>query len=138
MLGGGNPVGGANPAGIGTSLNYIGNHCYATSGEFECKTSDQTLLSFSTGNSYIIATLVMNAPIRFADITDGFVRGFKLNFNSETVLAVKADSSQEDMPAYIEVKVLIPPYTKVELICRDSTDNAAYLGTANLTGRVYG
>ena len=138
MLGGGNPVGGANPAGIGTSLNYIGNHCYATSGEFECKTSDQTLLSFSTGNSYIIATLVMNAPIRFADITDGFVRGFKLNFNSETVLAVKADSSQEDMPAYIEVKVLIPPYTNVELICRDSTDNAAYLGTANLTGRVYG
>ena len=138
MLGGGNPVGGANPAGIGTSLNYIGNHCYATSGEFECKTSDQTLLSFSTGNSYIVATFVMNAPIRFADITDGFVRGFKLNFNSETVLAVKADSSQEDMPAYIEVKVLIPPYTKVELICRDSTDNAAYLGTANLTGRVYG
>ena len=35
MLGGGNPIGGANPAGVGSTLNYIGNHAYGASGSID-------------------------------------------------------------------------------------------------------
>ena len=31
MLGGGNPVGSSNPAGVGSSINYVGKHAYAYS-----------------------------------------------------------------------------------------------------------
>lgn len=136
ISGAGNPVG-SNPSGIGTSLNYVGNHAYAVSGEFAASTSEQTMLSFKTSGVYIVATLTMTAPIRFADLGNGQTRGFKLSFNSEVVGMYKAESAQEDMPADVEVKVLIPPYTQVALVCRDTNDASTFTGTANLTGRVY-
>jgi len=137
MLGGGNPVGGSNPSGIGTSLNFVGNHCYAMSGEFASSTTEQTMLSFKTSGFYVTATFVMTAPIRFADLPNGATRGFKLQFNSEVVGMYKAESAQEDMPAFAQVEILIPPFTEVKLICKDNADASTFTGTANITGRVY-
>ena len=59
MLGGGNPVGGSNPTGTGSSINYIGNHVYAYSGEITSGSgTTQTMLNFTTpSNSYIVATI---------------------------------------------------------------------------------
>ena len=59
MLGGGNPVGGANPTGTGSSINYIGNHAYAYSGEITSGSgTTQTMLNFTTAsNSYIVGTI---------------------------------------------------------------------------------
>ena len=51
MLGGSNPVSSANPAGIGTSLNYLGKHAYATSGQFADTQTQATMLKFTTANS---------------------------------------------------------------------------------------
>ena len=137
ISGAGNPVGGSNPAGIGTSLNFVGDHCYAISGEFPASTTEQTMLKFKTSGLYVIATLTMTAPIRFADLVNGQTRGFKLSFNGEVVGMYKAESAQEDMPADVEVSVLIPPFTDVELICKDTADASTFTGTANITGRVY-
>ena len=136
--GGGAPnVAGSNPPGIGSSLNFIGDHCYAVSGEFGASTSEQTMLSFKTSGLYVVATLTMTAPIRFADLANGQTRGFKLSFNSEVVGMYKAESAQEDMPADVEVTILIPPFTQVELVCKDTNDASTFTGTANITGRVY-
>jgi len=58
LIGGGGSgnVAGGNPSGTGTGLTYVGDHCYAYSGEITSGTSgDSTMLDFSTGaNSYIV------------------------------------------------------------------------------------
>ena len=56
MLSGGNPTGGANPTGIGKTINYIGNHAYAYSGLIGIDDGAPVMLDFTTGNSYITAT----------------------------------------------------------------------------------
>ena len=60
MLGGGNPVGGSNPSGTGSSINYIGEHAYAYSGPVTDAASGSaatSCLKFTTSNSYIMATI---------------------------------------------------------------------------------
>ena len=120
-------------------LSIVGSHCYAFSGAFGRSSSEQTLLDFNNGSGYIVATLTMTAPINFTsgNIANGSVRGWKLSFNNQTVGLYKADADPEDMPTEIEVQILIPPLTAVVLTCIDSGNDASYLGTANLTGRVY-
>ena len=130
----------ASIASTGLGIRYIGDRCYAFSGTFGAANTTQTLFNFTTGSGYIVATLTMTAPIRFTtgNITAGVTRGFQLDFNSQTVGLYKAESNEEDMPTYIEVQILIPPFTAVVLTCIDHTNDATYVGTANITGRVYG
>ena len=128
----------ASIASPGFGLRYIGQHCYAFSGAVAALDSEQTVLDFTTGSGYIVATLTMTAPINMAAITAGIIRGYQLDFNGQTVGLYKTESAQEDMPTDTEVQILIPPFTAVVLTCIDSDANAAYLGTVNITGRVYG
>jgi len=130
----------ASVASVGKGIRYIGNHCYAYSGAFAASNTEQTLFDFTTGSGYIIATLTLTAPIRMiaAGISGGYPRGWQLDFNSQTVGLYKADTAQQDMPTVIEAQILIPPLTNVVLTSIDSGSDAAYLGTADLTGRVYG
>tara|TARA_Y100001963_G_C6487432_1_gene311832 strand:+ start:60 stop:482 length:423 start_codon:yes stop_codon:yes gene_type:complete len=122
----------------GKALQFTNDNkmCYAFSGAIESNTAERTILDFETTSVYIDATLVMTAPIRFADLPNGQTRGYKLSFNGEIVGMYKAESAQEDMPTYVEVKILIPPNTHVTLDCRDVADASTYHGTANLIGRV--
>ena len=131
----------ASIASPGLGIRYIGkDHCYAYSGGFGASDSEQTVLDFTSGSGYIVATLTMTAPIKMAtaDIPNGVVRGYQLDFNSQTVGLYKVDSVNEDMPSNAEVSILIPPFTAIVLTCIDNVSNGAYLGTANITGRVYG
>ena len=131
----------ASIASPGLGIRYIGKeHCYAFSGAVAALDSEQTVLEFDSQSGYIVATLTMTAPIRMtaADIVTGVIRGYQLNFNGQTVGLYKVDSIQEDMPTVIEAQILIPPFTAVVFTCIDSATNADYLGTANITGRVYG
>ena len=119
-------------------LSITGSHCYAFSGAVQSKTSTQTLLDFTSGSGYIVATLTMTAPVNMTIPANGFIRVFQLNFNSQTVGLYKLESDIEDMPTMTEAQILIPPFTAVVLTCVDSATSAAYYGTANITGRVYG
>jgi len=131
----------ASVASVGPGIRYIGKeHCYAYSGAFAASNTEQTLFDFITGSGYIVATLTLTAPIQLVagGISGGYPRGWQLNFNSQTVGMYKADTAQQDMPTVIEAQILIPPFTKVVLTSVDSGNDANYLGTAQLTGRVYG
>ena len=131
----------ASIASTGPSIRYIGkDHCYAFSGAFVTSASDQTLFDFTTGSGYIVATLTMTAPIDMvsANLGSGYIRGYQLDFNGQTVGLWKVESGQEDMPSDTEAQILIPPLTAVVLTCVDSGSNNSFLGTANITGRVYG
>ncbi len=123
----------------GPDIHYIGNRVYAFSGAVAQSTSEQTLLDFTSGSGYIVATLTMTAPIMMDNvhIGSGGVRGWQLDFNGQTVGLYKATANPENMPADMEVQILIPPFTAVTLVCIDTTDNANFLGTANITGEVF-
>ena len=130
----------ASVASTGKGLRYIGKeHCYAFSGTIPARNTEQTVLDFTTGSGFIVATLTMTAPFKMtaASVPDGRIRGYQLDFNGQTVGQYKVDSQQEDMPTIIEAQILIPPFTAVVLTCIDNSEAVDYLGTANITGRIY-
>ena len=129
----------ASIASTGKGIRYIGEYCYAYSGTFAANAlATQTLFDFTSGSGYIVATLTMTGPTDMAVLGGGRIRGYQLDFNSQTVGLYKVESAQEDSPTMIEAQILIPPFTAVVLTCADDNTDAAQLGTANITGRVYG
>jgi hypothetical protein len=137
--GGGSPnvSGGSNPAGTGSGLNYIGNHCYAYSGATESSTGGNTMLNFTTGSEYIRAKLTCNPSTKYADV-DSAPAAFQLTMDGQIVGAIKFDNNASDTGGnYWEVNMIIPPYTKIEVEMDSTTDDGTYVGTAILEGRVY-
>ena len=132
MLGGGNPVSGANPAGTGSSINYIGNHCYANSGAVtveDAVTGNTTLIDFTTGNAYIVATLHMFN--NQANALDDYVR---ILLDGQEIINARYQSAAEfhqDQPT----RVLIPPFSRFEV--KASADDSPIKFTAVLVGEVY-
>ena len=133
MLGGGNPVSGNNPTGLGTSLNYIGNHAYAYSGAINVEnTADAgtTLLDFTIGNSYIMAEIhLFNQQ---ASALDDFVKIF---IDGQIIVNARYQNANElhqDQPLVI----LIPPFSKFQVKASVSGSTGTEF-SAVLTGRVY-
>jgi hypothetical protein len=133
MLGGGNPVGGSNPSGTGTSVNYVGNHCYAYSGDIVVEDSSNagtTLIGFTTGNRYIIAQIhVFNDQ---ANALDDYIH---VKIDGQLIIKARYQNAAElhqDQPT----QILIPPYAKFEL--NASANDSPVRFTAVLSGRVYG
>jgi len=122
MLGGGNPVGGANPAGTGSVLNYIGNRVYAYSGQLDDVDAYTTGLKFSTGPEIVHGMLQFDSMVQISNIASGDVAAFKVLINNEAISITKLDGGQEDMPATIEIPIILASFTKVEI---------QYIGTAN-------
>ena len=137
MLGGGNPVGGANPTGIGKTLNYIGEHAYAYSGEVTVNNATQTMLEFETGSSYIMAKFSYGVD-RNAALGGNKQIGFTISMDSQKVMQVVTytNSSHGILDFDNNYEILIPPFTKVKI--ESETDEADNIPTyAMLTGRVY-
>jgi|TARA_Y100000401_G_C8284523_1_gene205331 hypothetical protein len=135
--GGGSPnVAGANPAGVGTSLNYVGNRVYAYSGQLDDVSSYTTGLKFSTGSETIHGMLQFDSMIQISNIASGDVAVFKVLINSEAISISKLDGGQEDMPATIELPVIIPPYTNVDIQYKGSADSTDFATFLRFTGKV--
>ena len=133
MLGAGNPVAGSNPAGIGTALNYIGNHAYAYSGIITDNNSGSaatTALKFTTGNSYIntkiiITTDEIGAQQQFVSVI----------LDGQVILKHASDSSSTSNDFFDQpFRILIPPYSDFEV---KIGAGATIDFTAMLVGRVY-
>ncbi len=139
MLGGGNPVGGTNPSGTGTSLNYIGNHVYAYSGTFPSLNSATTMLEFTTGSEYIKGELVCNSAIDFStgNVDSGVITAFQVTINGQVASLMKTDSGAEDMPSSTTQELILAPFTTVKVERIASGGNATFLNTATFTGRIY-
>ena len=131
--GGGAPnVAGGNPAGTGTGLNYIGNHAFAYSGEITStgnNAADATMFEFTTGSSYILAT------IDFADQqVGGDKRLLEAEIDGQVVYTSHFDDSPPGQLAPF-LQILIPSYSKFKFSY--GMNGATVIGTAVLTGRVY-
>ena len=131
MLGGGNPVSGSNPAGIGTTLNHIGNFVYAYSGPIATGgtgSADKTALVFTTGSEIIRCTVTQ------CDNGGGSAdKLMTINMDGQTIWEARYTDNQTnigDQP----LPIIIPPNTKIEiLIGSAASENMSVM----LSGEVY-
>ena len=121
-----------NPAGTGTSLNYIGNHCYAYSGVITpsgAASADTTALQFTTGNSYAMVEINWTCMSTSATVD----QYFQMSMDSQIIFNARAEDD-ESATSQSPIKVLIPPFTKVEVKVGDAAANDM---SVILAGRVY-
>jgi len=127
----------ASVAATGLGIRYIGKHCYAYSGRLEATTAGQTGLDFTTGSGFIVGEIQCNAYLQYDNVS--LRQGaFKISFNDLPISELTASDANEDMPASVTQKVLIPPLTKVTVETTASSDDSDNYATLTLIGRVYG
>ncbi len=135
MLGGGNPVGGSNPTGVGTGLNYVRtkdkNLAFAYSGEVLVDQSTTTLLSFTTGSETIMGKVQFN----YYDTSGDNDILWTLNINGELVQS--AYQNQAYTPFFNEMYIVIPPYSIVTFTGYNVSANTGRKCTASITGEVF-
>mgnify|MGYP005831014271 CR=1 FL=1 len=131
--GGAGNVAASNPSGIGTGLNYIGNHAYLTSGNVACNNVDTTIAKFSIGQSYIDAKIQFHYSTESSDDMR-----YTVKINGEIVVSyinntATGGGSTPDNVLYL----LLPSFSEVELIGKNESSSGAQNQNATLTGRVY-
>ena len=134
LVGGGgapNVAGGANPAGIGSTLNYVGEFCYAYSGVIAANSSNFTdYLKFSTGSESIVADLHVSGDW---DSLGGNNIETQVSLNSQAIIL--EDTSAELAPYVWPIRVIIPPFTDFKMEIKVQTGTPDY--SCIFTGRVY-
>ena len=134
MLGGGNPVGGANPAGTGTNLNHIGELVYAYSGDVTLPgdlVNLATMLEFETGSQLIRGNISWGS-----DTVGGNDTRVNISMNSERIFVCRYSSGADesnDQP----LNIVIPPFTEVELIALNIENANSRQQCATFMGQVY-
>ena len=133
IAGAGNPVGGSNPTGTGSGLNYISEFAYAYSGEISA-TGDTggatvTMLDFTTGGTLFVGTLDFSSSVTSG--TDVFL---EMSLDGQNVITLEEDSDPNH-PGVTEFKIIIPPFSKV--IVKWGLAAGTKVGTAVMQGRVY-
>jgi len=116
----------------GLGIRYIGEHCYAFSGNFVSTGTDETTyLEGLTGAGYIVGQFTF-----MYDETLNVDIKFDIYFNDLSIASFiigNAGSSGTGLQPAV-VNVIIPPLTKIKATCQGSNSNF----TVGLTGRVYG
>jgi len=126
-------------ASTGLELNVVGNFAYAYN---ESPTSSQqnteNTLDFTTGNYLFVGHWTACGSVnKDGTSTTGGIDQFYLKLNGITIMSLKTDTGEEDMPTRLVVPVIIPAFTKVEVSIDCAVNNANWLVSNSLTGRIY-
>ena len=131
--GAGNPAGsGGAFTGTAQALEYVGDHCYAYSGVVTSagtSAPDSTMLSFTTGNHYIVAkinwaTNSVGSDLMFLNVTLNDTIIFKGKWDNQPAM-------NDDQP----IRIVVPAYTEVFVGWDANTSGKDC--TVQLTGEVY-
>ena len=137
LLGGAGNIAGSNPAGIGSSLNYIGNHVYAYN-NLAAAQSDTVVLKFTTGAEYIVGTIQFNGYIQPGNPGTGSAGTCNITFDGQTVINMKTETELETSAPHSErQEIVIPSFTSVEVTLRSAQAEAAQFATVGIAGRLY-
>jgi len=124
---------GSNPAGTGTSLNYVGDHAYGYSGSVDVDNTETTLLRFATGGLYIVGSWTYQG---FEPTGDDYK--FTVILDNQEVSAILFPGvSNISGIVQDNINILIPPYTEVTFTAQNITDTTANLVGVTFSGRVY-
>jgi len=136
MLGGGNPVGGSNPAGTGSSINYLGEHAYAYSGGSGANTTPVIGLDFTTGAEYLVGKITLNVGL--ADNSASTSASFSnVDLNGELICNLQAGFAGSDSVPSDTVDVIIPPFSRFQANMFSDENQSTRKMTLVFTGRVY-
>ena len=134
--GAGNPVGGSF-TGPAESLEIIADHAYAYSGLKQIDTSEVQHLNFTTGNYLFVGTMQFQGCTDPADPANGKSSVFTVQMNDVAITGVKVDSAIEGMPSVMDMDLIIPPYTEIEVTCRSPATTSGLETAVLLAGRIY-
>ena len=137
--GAGNPTGGSF-TGPAEALEILGNHAYAYSGQFGTDDTQALteMISFTSGNYYFVGQwTVCGAVNKDGDSGTGGIDQFYLSFNGTNIQSLKTETHEEDQPGSFTVPIIIPSYTIVVCEGVSSLDNANWVISQTLTGRIY-
>ena len=138
ISGAGNPVGGSF-TGPAEALEIAGDFAYA----YNQVTTDllQTptaTLTFTSGNYLFVGQWTVSGSVNDDGVSEsGGVDQFYLKLNGTTIMSLKAETNQEDSPTNYTVPIIIPAYTEVECLAVCTVNNANWLVSNSLTGRIY-
>jgi len=138
ITGAGNPVGGSNPSGISSGLNYIGDHAYGISGLVSATNIETTLLEFYVGSEYVVGTV----QFMYATVSNDPFK-YRIYFNDQVIamygVTMSGDYSQNETgPEHDVVRLVIPSYTKVKMTAENEGSSNGRDQCAICQGRVYG
>ena len=139
MLGGGNPVAGSNPTGVGSSINYIRTDgktfAYAYSGPVVVNNTTVTALKFTTGTVTVEGEVELSGNMAF--MGSNKLIGLIIKFDGQKISSNQyLTNNSQNFHDVDSLNLIIPPYTNVEIDI--ITDNAADIDYfATLTGRAY-
>ena len=136
----GGPGGGAGGLGSGgsftgasESLEIVGDHAYGISGKVPCDNNYTALLSFTSGNFYLVGSV----QFHYADDTAPTDNAaYKIEFNDGVVVEMVITEADHATGVTL-IPVIIPPYTKVLLAAKNSATSEAHNQIGNITGRIY-
>ena len=137
MLGGGNPVSGSNPTGIGSGINFIGNSRYTgTSGEvIATDGTNGVLFSFTSGMENL--DVLLQCTFNYANISSSKLLGVRVKINDELVIdqvaftETSANSLFDIDPFYF----YIPAFSKIQIeTITNDTDNVKTYGIISAKG----
>ena len=124
----------ASTASTGLGIRYIGQHCYAYSGEiFVSGAGVTTGLEFTSGAGYIVAEFTATS-----DEIGGAQIFVDVLMNGVNVYALTWDVSggSTTMGGMFPIPIIIPPFTEIKTTQNTNTGDETF--THLLTGRVYG
>jgi hypothetical protein len=122
-----------NTASIGKNLNYIGEHCYAYSGNVTvAQAGETTMLSISTRNEYIVGAFQVSTSEGNGTNTD-----LQILVNGIMTVAEEFGNTYQLYPAStVPWDIIIPPFTTVELTLSSQSGDVAM--QAQFTGKIHG
>ena len=133
MLGGAsNPVGGSNPSGTGTILNFVGDFAYAHSGILSVNNVKKTLIDFVAPSGQLLV-----ARFQFYYIENQSEDySYQIEMNGEVVAGFIVDSAkayQKDL----EAKLIVAPETRVIMTAQNVSNTNTREQGATVTARLY-
>jgi len=136
LVGGAGNVAGSNPAGVGTSLNIIGDHAYCYSGNIGANTTAVEAMKFTTGSYNFVGTFQFNMAIQDANGTATSQSLAQIEFNGLSISHLTAGMITTDSQVTCQQELIIPAYTDVVVKLYSTETQADRFITATLTGRI--
>jgi len=133
--GAGNPVGGSF-TGPAEALEIVGNFAYAYPSLIEATTSEQTVLSFTTGNYLFVGTFQLNGAVQLSNRSI-VQSAANIKLNGVQIALLMTGDGSEDAPFSQAQDLIIPSYTEVEITVISDADDADNFATVGMTGRIY-
>ena len=122
-------------ASTGKSLNIIGDHAYAHSGELQFANTETTLLEFYSPSRIIVAKLSPYYSATTGDVSsqDAF---FRVYLND--VLVNNMALSHTDITAGLDYNFIIPPLSLVKVTGKNTSGGTVISFFATIMARLYG